>query len=78
LSAFQRGEFPDELVARANLLAALWYLALTCAVALLWARGYRPAGSWVFMAFMAPGALIWLSLLRDRLRDPPAPGLPLG
>jgi hypothetical protein len=73
----RHGEFSDETVARAHLLAALWYLALTLAVAALALAGRRPPGWPVYLAFMAPGALISLWLLRERLRDPPAPSLPV-
>lgn len=76
LLVFWPGEFSDQTVARAHLVAALWYLALTLIVISLAASGYRPRGWIVYLAFIAPGAFISLRLVRDRLGDPPSPRLP--
>jgi hypothetical protein len=74
---FRQGELADETVARAHLLAALWYLGLALVAVALAAGGYRPPGWIVFLVFMAPGARISLLLIFRRLRDPPSPALPV-
>jgi hypothetical protein len=73
LLCFRRGELRNETVERAHLLAALWYLALSAAIAVQAARGYRPAGWIFFLGLIAPGALISLLMLLRRSADPPAP-----
>jgi len=73
---FRHGEQSDETVARAHLLAALWYLALTLIAVGLAVGGYRPVGWILYLGFMAPGAGISLSLILRRLRDPPSASLP--
>ena len=73
---FRHGEFADETVARAHLLAAIWYLALTMICCALAFSGYRPLGWVTFLVVMAPGAGISLRLIGERLRDPPSPSLP--
>ncbi len=73
---FRHGEFSDETVARAHLVAALWYLALTLIAVVLAAGGYRPHGWVLFLLMIAPGACISLWCVRESLRDPPSPSLP--
>jgi hypothetical protein len=76
LFLFRHGEHSEETVARAHLLGALWYLALTMISFALAFSGYRPP-SWVgFLVLMAPGAAVSMKLIAERLRDPPSPSLP--
>jgi hypothetical protein len=72
----RHGEILNDYVARAHLLAGLWYLILTFIVVLLAAAGYRPSNWAMFLLFMFPGATISFLLVHQRLRDPPAPSLP--
>jgi hypothetical protein len=74
---FRHGELSDEVVARAHLLAALWYVVLTLLVVALAAEGYRPSGWILYLVLMAPGAVISLVVIGRRFRDPPSPRLPL-
>ena len=73
LALFRHGEYSDETVARAHLLATLWYLALTLMAVALAVAGYRPPGWIAILVLIAPGALISLAYLLHRLRDPPPP-----
>lgn len=63
----RHGELRDEIVMRAHLLAALWYLALTAIVVVLAARGYRPFGWLFYFALITPGAVVSLLLVWRRL-----------
>ena len=66
---FRHGEQDDETVGLAHLLAALWYVVLTLIVVGLAVTGYRPPYWIVYLVFMAPGAVISLSLIQQRFRD---------
>ena len=73
---FRHGHASEETVARAHLFGALWYVALTMVCVALANSGYRPPAWADFLVVMAPGTVISLRLIVDRMRDPPSPSLP--
>lgn len=63
----QRGR--KRKLARAHLVAILWYLALTVLVLVVSLRGYQPWGWWLYLSLIAPGAAVSAVVLVSRIRD---------
>lgn len=60
---FRKGEFSPSLVRGLQYLAGLWYLGISGLALALCLSEYRPHGWVVFLALMAPGAVLSVYML---------------